>query len=213
MSAETANSTPAAVMMTITEIAARDGVSKPTVSVAVKKLIASGLEVERDARGRVARVNVAQYDHLREKFGNAIRAQAPPAPPAQHDTLPLAPDALDDSLIAAQTRRAHIEAERAALRLAEDQGDLVRKAGLLDAVSDAGVTIARIIDRLPQAADDLAAAVGRDGPHGARRALKEIAQKMREEIATALSAIAGEAPEFEGPQDQTQDQQEVGAVW
>jgi hypothetical protein len=52
MTAETPNSTPAAVMMSITEIAARDGVSKPTVSVKVKQSDRGARpEVERDGRG------------------------------------------------------------------------------------------------------------------------------------------------------------------
>lgn len=207
MSAETPNSTPAAVMMTITEIAARDAVSKPTVSVKVKQLIeAHGLAVERDVRGRVARVNVAHYDHLREKFGNAIRAQAPRPASAHGGELPLPGGAAgvggssEESLEAAQRKRAWIEAERAEMRLAEDRAELVRVARIAESLRECGGKIAHIVDRLPHAADDLAAAVGRDGSHGLRVALKTIAQQMREDIASSLAAIADASPETEGPQ-------------
>jgi hypothetical protein len=209
--------TPAAVMMSIAEIASRDGISKAAVSKKVKGLIADhGLAHTLDARGRVAQVNAAQYDHLREKFGNAIRSQAPRQP---RETLPLddpppaappSPSASSDSLEAAQRKRAWIEAERAEMRLAEDRGDLVRVAGLIDAVRECGGKIAHLVDRLPHAADDLAAAVGRDGSHGLRVALKALAQQMREDIAAALAAIADASPETEGPQSQVAEQEPAG---
>ena len=39
------------------------------------------------------------------------------------------------------------------------------------------------VDRLPNAADDLAAAVAREGSHGLRVALKDLAVKLRGELA------------------------------
>src|SRR5947209_8659504 len=98
MDTNTANTPPPAVMMSIAEIAARDGVSKPTVSIKVKGLVADhGLMVDRDGRGRVAKVNVAQYDHLREKYGDAHRAQTEKkseAPPPAAGNTPQ-PDSLN----------------------------------------------------------------------------------------------------------------------
>lgn len=209
--------TPAAVMMSIAEIASRDGISKAAVSKKVKSLIADhALAHTLDARGRVAQVSAAQYDHLREKFGNAIRSQAPRKP---GDTLPLddAPPARSapqpsssDSLEAAQRKRAWIEAERAEMRLAEDRGELVRVAGLVESLRECGGKIAQIVDRLPHAADDLAAAVGRDGSHGLRVALKGLAQQMREDIAAAMNAIADASPETEGPQSQVAEPEPAG---
>ena len=72
---------PRAVMLSIGEIAARDGVSKPAVSRKVGQLVERhGLTVERDGQGRVARVNVAEYDHLRGRFDDPSKVQAPAAP-------------------------------------------------------------------------------------------------------------------------------------
>ena len=53
---------PRAVMLSIGELARRDGVSKAAVSRKVKNLRKNhGLSVEIDVRGRVAAVNAAQY--------------------------------------------------------------------------------------------------------------------------------------------------------
>jgi len=199
MAANTANAPPPSVMMSIGDLAARDGVSKPTVSIAVKRLIERhGLTVERDGRGRVAKVNAAQYDHLRDRFGDAHHAQAPARPPA--DAPPFPPplaDKANDSLDEAQRQKAWIDAERARINLAEQKGELLRTAAMVDAIGECGIEIARILDRLPNASDDLAAAVGRDGAHGVRVELKNLARKMRADIAEALAAIAGAAPELE----------------
>jgi hypothetical protein len=191
------NDSPRAVMMSIAEIAKRDGISKPGISRTVKRLVSDhGLTVERDAQGRVAAVNVAEYDHLREKFGNAFRAQAPAkteTPPLDAPPLAKAGDSLDE----AQRQKAWIDAERSRMRLAEEKRELIRVSAVVDAVGACGMEIARIIDRLPNVADDLAAAIGRDGVHGVRVLLKSLAQKIRTDIAEALSAIAAAAPEFE----------------
>jgi hypothetical protein len=193
-------------MWTIGRIAERDGVSKQAVSKKVQALAANhGLEITRDARGRISAVNVAGYDHLRERFGDATKAQAPARDDV--DELPLPSAAVGkpkggDSLDEAQRQRAWIDAERARMRLAEEKKELLRADGVCDALDVCGAEIARIIDRLAISADDIAAAVGRDGAHGVRVLLKSIAQKMRADIATALAAIAADAPELEEPQGQ-----------
>jgi hypothetical protein len=188
-------------MWSIGRIGERDGVSKQAVSKKVKALVsAHGLQVDLDARGRIAAVNVAAYDHLRERFGDPSKAQAP-ARPAAAGELPLAPGTARapaaDSYDEAKRQQAWIDATRAGMRLAEDKKELIRVAAVVDAVSECGIEIARIVDRLPMVADDLAAAVGRSGAHGVRVELKNLARKLRADIAAALAAIAGAAPELE----------------
>ena len=57
-------------MWTITEIAKREGITKQAVSKNVRKLLARGLRIERNSRGEVGGVDVAQYYHLQGKqFG------------------------------------------------------------------------------------------------------------------------------------------------
>jgi|SRR5947209_10835969 len=191
---------PTAVMWTIGEIADRDRISKQAVSKKVSALVDHhALEVRRDGRGRISAVNVAQYDHLRERYGDATKAQAP-----RHDSeLPLTSGSAgamrggQDSLEEAQRQRAWIDAERARMRLAAERRELVSAASFDSALIDCAAEIARIIDRLTSSTDEIAAAIGRDGAHGVRVLLKSIAHKMRDDVANALLAIAAGAPELE----------------
>jgi len=95
-----------------------------------------------------------------------------------------------DSRDEAMRRLAWMEAERARLSLDELSGKLVRVADIAAAIAACGEAIAEIIDRLPNAADDLAAAVARDGSHGLRQALAGEAHRLRVEIANKLKAVA-----------------------
>jgi hypothetical protein len=207
------DSTPAAVMWSIGKIAERDQVSKQAVSKKVKALVdAHGLQVDRDPRQRIIAVNVAAYDHLRSQFGDPSKVQAPKKSGAAPALDLPSPTKSADSLEEAKRQQAWIDAERSKMRFAEEQKLLVRVGAVIDAVSECGVEISRIIDRLPGAADDLAAAVGRDGAHGVRVALKTLATKMREDIAATLAAIAGAAPELEQePQRQLEEHHPVAA--
>jgi hypothetical protein len=55
--------------------------------------------------------------------------------------------------------------------------------------------IAGVLDRLPNAADDLAAAVARDGVHGARVGLAKETTRLRSEIAATLrNALTPQPP-------------------
>lgn len=195
---------PAAVMWSVGQIAERDTVSKQAVS---KKVIAladnHGLEVTRDARRRIIAVNVAQYDLLRERYDDPSKAQA--QRPAGELPLgaPSSPRAESkDSREEADRQRAWIDAERARMRLGVERKELLPAAQFNQAIDECGAEIARIIDRLAASTDEIAVAAGRDGAHGVRVLLKSIAQKMRGDIATALAAIAAEAPELEEPQGQ-----------
>jgi hypothetical protein len=189
----TAVTTPSVVMMTLAEIAKRDGVARPGVSRTAKRLIDDhGLMHERDGRGRIVRVNAAEYDHLRSKHGDPSKSQVSTKP---HDAPShvTAGESYNDAL----RIKTWIEVERSRLTLAEQKRELMRVASVLDAIVQCGIEIARIVDRLPNQADDLAATLARDGVHGVRGALKSYAHKMRTEIADALNAIAAAEPETE----------------
>ena len=66
---------PRTVMWTIKQIAARDSVSKQAVSRKVGELVGLGLTVDRDGMGRVAAVNVVEYDRLRGRTDDPSKAQ------------------------------------------------------------------------------------------------------------------------------------------
>ncbi|MDQ0472804.1 ArsR family transcriptional regulator [Labrys wisconsinensis] len=184
---------PGLFMLSISQIAERDGVSKPTVSQKVAELVAKhGLRVERDGRGRVSAVDVAQYDHLRGRFGDPFKAQAPQPPKSAAPAFD--PESLDE----AQRKKAWYEAHRRGLELDELRGDLVRRQGIETAISVIGAEIAAIVDRLAAQADDFAAAVGRDGPHGLRVALRAFASQQRADIADVMARLSNGAPLFDG---------------
>lgn len=167
-------------MLSIAALAKRDDVSKPAVSRKVKQLRASGLHVETDAQGRVIAVNAVQYDALRGRHDDPSKAQAATMPP----------DADNESYNEARRVLTWTEAERAKLKLEAEQKLYVRVEDLEAALADAGETIVEIADRLQQSADDLAAAVARDGVSGLRAGLKKLAADFKTDIADALAAVA-----------------------
>lgn len=174
---------PRAVMMSIAAIATRDGVSKPAISRKVKQLVDKhGLVVERDGQGRVAAVNVAQYDELRGRYGDPSKAQAPAAPAAQAKPS----ETYDEAL----RQRTWIEAERSRIRLAQEKGELVEAAALAAALGECGGEISRVVDRMLNRCDDLAAAVAKDGVHGLRVLMKKIIFEQKSEIANVLESVA-----------------------
>jgi hypothetical protein len=191
------NATPRSVMLSIAQLATRDGVSKAAVSRKVKQLIGrQGLAVERDEQGRVAAVNSVQYDLLRGRVDDPSKAQAPQrSEPARIADAPSIVD--NESYNEALRLKTWQDFERARFNLAKDKREYVRAAGVADAAVACGADIARIVDRLPAAADELAAAAGREGVHGVRVALKKLAARMRTEIAHTLATLAAAAPETE----------------
>lgn len=193
---------PRAVMLSIGEIADRDGVSKPAISRKVKQLVdRHGLQVERDEQGRVARVNVAEFDHLRGRFGDPSKAQASrpiasPAPP--ENSPPASSESYDEAL----RQKTWHEAEKRRLEVAELKGELVRRAKVAADTNICASEVIRVVDRLPNAADTLAAAVARDGVHGLRVALKKLAAAVRNDIAAAFGALASGAPATDQDNDE-----------
>lgn len=176
---------PPGVMMRVGEIAARDDVSAPAVSQKVKRLIAShGLQVETDARGRVMAVNVAHYDQLTQKYGDPSKAQAPA-------TKPLSTGSLDD----ARTRQAYYSSELDRLKLAQQIGNVVLVADLEYGLEEAGDQVARAIDGLAGATDELTAAYEQGGQQALRIKLKELVHQARELAADALDKMVAAAPE------------------
>lgn len=173
---------PPDVMWTVSQVAERDGVSKQAVSRKVRDLAEThGLTVLRNQQGHIVRLNVAEYDHLRGRYGDPSKLQAP----VQRPDVGPHRESYDEAL----RLKTSYDAEKSRLAVEELKGQLVRVIDLNAALSLAGETIVRIIDGLANEADELAAAVGRDGPHGARVHLKSVVQRQRTSIATALRAI------------------------
>lgn len=192
------------VMWPAAQIAARDGVTREAVLKLVREFVERhSLAVTRDTRGRVATINVAAYDHLRKRYGDPSKRQAPTrldgsAEDASLSSLPAGSrtaDGYDEAL----RQKTWIDAETRRLALNELRGHLVRRDRVEEALRLCVDPIARAFDRLPQEADELAEVYERGGLHGLRQALKELARKGRTAAAEALEGALRSAPATDEP--------------
>jgi len=180
---------PRAVMLSIGELARRDGVSKPAVSRKVKNLAAKhGLFVERDENGRVSAVNAAQYDHLRGRTDDPSKAQVPvvKSPGAE---------APNESYDEALRQKTWTEGERIRLKLEEERRQLVRTVELGPAAEKCGDIIVRIIKNLLNEADEHALIAVRDGSRGLMLAYKAVTDRQCNQVAEAMIQLATLAKE------------------
>ena len=183
--AANSDSPPRSVMWSIAEIAHRDGVSKPTVSIRVKRFIEQhGLTVERDSAGRVAFLNVAEYDALRERFRNPSKAQVA-AVRVAHD-IAIASESYDEAL----RQKTWLETERRRIDLDQIRGKLVDTLSVAEGYDRVSAIVGDAVDRLEERADDLAAVVANDGVRGLHAALRGVSRALRAEIASALHGEA-----------------------
>lgn len=180
-----------AVMCTPGEIADRDGVTKQSVTKKARELAADGLQVERDERGRITRINVAQYDQLRGRTDDPSKAQRP-AP--QSETPAVDPNSYDEAL----RKKTWYEAERKRLDLEQEFGNLIRVDELAIAVDECGAEIVATIRQLQNETDTIAATVARDGASGLRVLLKSIETRMLTDISASLDRLANNKPSDAG---------------
>ena len=198
MATELADLGAGGLWLTITELAKRERVGKPTVSEKVKALEAAGLITSKSGPRRTKLVNLAQYLTAKGNAGDAAaelaaetRGDAPPAEPVPSDK----PTYRD-----AQTRKLQFEADLAELTLRQKLGELVPVAEVEDAAAQFAEAITRVVHRLASHAEAMAAAVGKDGVAGARAHYKENSREILTALAdamtpfTAPSAIASDIP-------------------
>lgn len=179
------------VMWTATMIAARDGISQQAVSKMIKRLMETAeIPAERDARGRVSKVSLAHYDHLRDRYVNSEKSPVERPPPAAATPETLAATSRDE----AERQAAWLKVGRERIRHQEEIGQLVRADLLRDALTISGREIQAIVARLPNRSDDIALAVSKEGAHGVRVLLRQIAAEINQSIADKLADIADHAP-------------------
>ncbi|WMT73941.1 hypothetical protein [Bradyrhizobium sp. Ash2021] len=168
---------------TVAEVARRKGVTRQSLNERVDRLASEGLIKVRRA-GRSKLINIAEFDRVVGEVGDAIKegAAATRADDGDAEKNP----ALRDH----QARAAQYTADLKFLDLEERLGRLVPVAEVEDAAAKCAEATVRIIDRLPTYADEIAAAVGKDGPAGARAKLKEIVRELRSGIAEAHGELA-----------------------
>ncbi|VVT15209.1 helix-turn-helix domain-containing protein [Hoeflea sp. EC-HK425] len=194
------------VMMTLSEIAERDGISRQAISKTVRELIAKHeIPVERDSRDRIVRVSVAHIDHYRGKFQNpakvmASRPSVSGEKPKRGDTTASETDA--DSFEEARRRNEWLRYSRLKLEHDEACGKLIR-AELVEAALDSlGREAQALVARLPNHADDLSVPFAKEGVHGLRLALREVAHKINLSIAEKFKEIAAAAPDKDVIEDE-----------
>lgn len=185
------------VWITSAELARRRGVSRAAIS---KRIASLGDAVETSRDGKSLLVELASFDRAVGEAGNAVKEQAAETAARQRNKGSASGPAMRD----AQAERAQYEARLKALDLAERQRALLPISGahgIEAAATEIGVVLARDLDGLVRYADEIATAVSKDGVAGARRLLKEIAVKVRRQVAESLSQIAnqGTAAERDGP--------------
>jgi hypothetical protein len=180
------------VWISIAELGRRRGISRASAKERVDRLESQGLvTTRRDGKARL--VELAAFDRATGYAGDPAKELG--AETARQDREPTSSAYRD-----AQTDRARYEAQLKALDLAERQGKLLPidgPHGIEAAASAIGVSLARELDGLPRRADDIAAAVSREGVAGARRILKEIGTNIRNRVTDALMALAAEGEEAE----------------
>lgn len=180
-------------MWSIGQIAERDSVSKAAVSKAIKKLTEERPDtpVERGGQGQVLRVSVAHYDHYRQRFVNPAKATAPIRP------VSLTGASLDpgESFEEARRQAEWLKVARERIRHQEECGQLLRRDKVEEAQRIVGREVQGIIRRLQNRADEIALAVSKEGVHGARIALRQIAFELGNEVSDRLIEVSEAALE------------------
>lgn len=192
------------VMWSIAQIAARDLISKAAVSKAVKKMLEDWRDtpVERGSQGQVMRVSLAHYDEFRQRFTNPAKATAPirsmeDLPQGEHQGTTRPPPRDEESFEEARRQSEWLKVGREKIRHQEDCDQLIRKDRNDEALAIIGGEIQAILRRLPNRADEVAMAVSKEGVHGVRVLLRQIAFAIGTEIADKLAVIAASAPEHD----------------
>lgn len=182
----------AGLWLTVTELAARKGVGKSTISEKVKKLVDAGRLTIKPGEGKKKLINLAQYDSAIGEIGDAAResgaatksdllAGADVPPREQSGTSKFRDE---------QTREKAYKADMAYLALEKARGNLLDVAEFDAVAEDAASRIGDIVDGLLARDSDLTAVAITQGENGMRTALKGIVRTQREAIVAAMKNMA-----------------------
>lgn len=173
-----------AVLVTISDLAQRKGVSKQAISKRVARLVAENRLTVHDGSRGTRLVSLAEYDRVIGETADLARTAA--AATVKRAAEPTAASVYTGE----QTRHMAARADLALLALEERRGTLVQ----VDKLAEAGARIAdalnRVLESFAGRADDIAAAVHKDGVTGARGVMKTLSRDAREALARELERLA-----------------------
>jgi DNA-binding IscR family transcriptional regulator len=172
--------------VSVSDLAARKGVTKQTIAEKVAKLEKAGLLTTRPGAGRKKLVNVAEYDFAIGRTRDALREMGAATKAEIKAQSPPAPTSSVLNLSEQQAQRLFYQTEITRLELEERQGKLRRVEEIEHGMARCGEALVRAIDQLPSRADDLAGAIVRDGVVGARGFLKTMARELRAVLAREM---------------------------
>lgn len=177
--------------VTITELAQRKGLGKPAVSERVARFEAQGLLTTRPGKGKAKLVNLAEFDRVAGETTDLGREQG--AATRRSIVSPAgAGPGTDPVYTQEQARKMAYAADREKIALGTDLDLLVPVDRLRDEVLRLMAPIVARLDRIEGRADDVSAAVARNGSSGARAWLKAFKVELRNDIADALAAFIAE---------------------
>jgi DNA-binding MarR family transcriptional regulator len=201
--------------LNISELARLRGITKGPLSRRVKRLEEGGFIATKTGERGQKLVNIAEFDLAAERTVDAIRAHngrkarkrsAPIADKTLAPERPRAPstdDGEDDDfspvLAKEQARRVAYQADLAKLQRDEKLGKLLPIENIAEAAAQCAEALNRVIDQLPARADEIAAAVAKEGVSGVRSFLRSVARDMRERLADEMQRLATMSGEATGP--------------
>lgn len=194
--------TEAGLWSSISDLAIRKGVTKQTLAERVSRLEAQGRLTTRPGKNRSKLVNIAEYDRavgettdLSHAAGAATKRMVETGSRGDDDDTAPLPAGTSASSVYTQEQARHMayKASMAELDLNERLGKLIPFDDLAKSAQRVAEMLVRQIDQVITRADEVAAAVARDGVQGARAALKTIARDLRKNAATALSKLGAPA--------------------
>lgn len=176
----------------LSELARLRGVTKGPLSRRVARFEEQGISLSRPGPGNTKLINVAAFDRATEETTDVVRATnggdstavAAPSPQLPGEALVYSRE---------QARNAAYAADLKWLERNERLGLLLPIDDVVEAMTQCADALVREMSDLPMRADEIAAAVARDGEAGARRELKRIETQMRVALSAAMQRLADAA--------------------
>ncbi|WP_438278092.1 hypothetical protein [Nitrobacter sp.] len=180
--------------LSVTELAARKGVRKSTISEKVARLVQSGHLATKPGKGKAKLINVAQYDLAIGEVGDVARETGAITKAEMTDSRPSSRDETGTSKYRDEAAREKAyNADLKWIELEKARGNLLVVAEFDAAAEDAASRIADIVDGLLAQDSELTAIAIKEGENGMRTALKRIVRGQRQKIAEAMREMASTA--------------------